>query len=58
METTKKSWRCLICGYVYEPAKGDPDRGIEPGTAFENLPSDWTCPICGALKEQFEEVNG
>ncbi len=56
MEITKKNWKCMICGFVYEPVKGDPDRGIEPGTAFENLPGDWTCPICGALKEQFEEV--
>ncbi len=44
---------CEICGYVYDPEKGDPDNGIEPGTAFEDLPEDWVCPICGAGKEDF-----
>ncbi|MBW2646362.1 MAG: flavin reductase [Deltaproteobacteria bacterium] len=46
---------CTICGYVYDPAKGDPDEGIEPGTKFEDLPDDWTCPICGAGKDEFEK---
>jgi rubredoxin len=41
------------CGYVYDPAEGDPERSIEPGTAFENLPEDWVCPKCGAEKEHF-----
>ena len=44
-----------ICGYVYEPEKGDPDAGIEPGTKFEDLPDDWVCPICGASKDEFEK---
>jgi anaerobic nitric oxide reductase flavorubredoxin len=51
-----KSWRCLVCGYTYAPEKGDPDRGIPPGTRFEDLPANWTCPACNASKEQFEEV--
>ncbi len=46
---------CTICGYVYDSEKGDPDADIEPGTKFENLPDDWTCPICGAGKDEFEK---
>jgi rubredoxin len=46
---------CNLCGYVYDPADGDPDNGIKPGTAFEDLPEDWTCPICGAGKEDFDK---
>jgi len=46
---------CQVCGYVYDPAAGDPDNGIEPGTAFEDLPDDWTCPVCGAAKDEFEK---
>jgi flavin reductase (DIM6/NTAB) family NADH-FMN oxidoreductase RutF/rubredoxin len=45
---------CQVCGYVYDPAAGDPDNGVEAGTAFEDLPDDWVCPVCGAAKEQFE----
>jgi rubredoxin len=44
------------CGYVYDPAEGDIENGIEPGTAFEDLPADWVCPLCGAEKEYFEKV--
>lgn len=51
-----KKFRCKICGYVYDPEKGDPDNGIEPGTPFEKIPNDWVCPVCGATKDQFEEV--
>jgi flavin reductase (DIM6/NTAB) family NADH-FMN oxidoreductase RutF/rubredoxin len=46
---------CSVCGYVYDPAKGDPESGIKPGTKFEDLPDDWVCPICGATKDQFEK---
>jgi rubredoxin len=46
---------CSVCGYVYDPAEGDPDNGIEPGTKFEDLPDDWSCPVCGAEKDQFEK---
>ncbi|NLK94485.1 MAG: rubredoxin [Clostridiales bacterium] len=41
------------CGYVYDPAVGDPDNGIAPGTSWENLPDDWTCPVCGLSKDSF-----
>lgn len=44
------------CGYVYDPAAGDPDHGIAAGTAFEDLPEDWVCPVCGAPKDVFEKV--
>jgi rubredoxin len=49
-------WECLVCGYVYDPAEGDPDSGIEPGTPFEALPDDWVCPDCGAGKDMFEKL--
>lgn len=49
-------WECMVCGYIYDPAKGDPDRGIPPGTPFEDLPEDWSCPDCGATKDMFEKV--
>lgn len=55
-EKRRKSMRnyiCEVCGYVYDPDKGDPDEGIDPGTAFEDLPDDWVCPVCGASKDQF-----
>jgi rubredoxin len=45
---------CLVCGYVYDPADGDPDNNIEAGTAFEDIPEAWVCPICGVEKDQFE----
>jgi len=48
-------YECSVCGYVYDPAEGDPDNGINPGTPFEDLPDDWTCPVCGATKDQFEK---
>ena len=44
---------CSVCGYVYDPEKGDPDHGIAPGTAFADLPADWACPDCGVSKEDF-----
>lgn len=46
---------CDACGYVYDPAVGDPDNGIEPGTAFEALPDDWVCPLCGLGKDSFSK---
>ena len=46
---------CAVCGYTDDPAAGDPDHGIKPGTSFENLPADWTCPVCGAAKDMFEK---
>ena len=47
---------CNPCGYVYDPEKGDPDNGIAPGTAFEDLPDDWTYPLCGVEKSSFQRV--
>jgi rubredoxin len=44
---------CKVCGYIYEPDVGDPDHGIAAGTAFEDLPDDWVCPVCGAPKNRF-----
>jgi flavin reductase (DIM6/NTAB) family NADH-FMN oxidoreductase RutF/rubredoxin len=49
-------FECTICGYVYDPETGDPDNKIPPGTAFKDLPNDWVCPICGAGKDEFNEV--
>ena len=46
-------FRCTICGYIYDPAEGDPVSGIEPGIPFVDLPADYTCPVCGAGKEEF-----
>jgi rubredoxin len=48
-----KRYVCGVCGYVYDPAVGDPDAGIEPGVPFEKLPEDWVCPVCGAGKDEF-----
>ena len=47
-------YKCSVCGYIYDPAKGDPDSGIAAGTAFADLPDDWVCPVCGVGKDQFE----
>jgi rubredoxin len=46
-------YRCTICGYIYDPAEGDSTQGVNPGTAFENLPDGWICPVCGAPKNDF-----
>ena len=51
-----EKYKCLICGYIYDPAVGDPDNQVPPGTAFENIPEDWSCPECGAGKDEFEPV--
>jgi rubredoxin/flavin reductase (DIM6/NTAB) family NADH-FMN oxidoreductase RutF len=50
-------YRCLMCGYIYDPEAGDPSNGVEPGTDFEDLPDDWVCPDCGVGKDEFEPVN-
>ncbi|RUM88712.1 MAG: rubredoxin [Thermodesulfatator sp.] len=52
-----KKYRCSVCGYIYDPENGDPDNGVEPGTDFDKVPEDWTCPICGASKDQFEPAD-
>ena len=48
-----KKYVCDVCGYVYDPAVGDPDNGIAPGTPFEAIPDSWVCPECGASKADF-----
>ena len=49
-----KKYICIPCGYIYDPAEGDEDGGLAPGTAFEDIPEDWMCPVCGVSKEEFE----
>jgi len=55
-EKTMAKYQCDPCGYIYDPAVGDPDSGIAPGTAFEDLPDDWCCPICGVSKDMFKKL--
>jgi flavin reductase (DIM6/NTAB) family NADH-FMN oxidoreductase RutF/rubredoxin len=54
-EKAMDKYRCTVCGYIYDPANGDPDNGVKPGTAFENVPAGWVCPVCGVGKDQFEK---
>lgn len=51
-----KKYSCNVCGYIYDPAVGDPDNGIEAGTSFEALPDSWVCPVCGVGKDEFTVV--
>ncbi len=50
------SYVCNICGYEYDPAQGDPDNGVNPGTAWQDVPDSWVCPICGAPKSEFSKA--
>jgi rubredoxin len=50
-----QKYRCVVCGYIYDPALGDADSGVPAGTPFENLPPNWVCPVCGAEKSEFVE---
>jgi flavin reductase (DIM6/NTAB) family NADH-FMN oxidoreductase RutF/rubredoxin len=50
-------YKCSICGWIYDPQIGDPDGGIAPGTPFEKIPDNWSCPICGSSKDQFEKIS-
>ncbi|MFH1771735.1 MAG: rubredoxin [Candidatus Omnitrophota bacterium] len=50
-------YKCIVCGYIYDPEAGDPDSGIDAGTAFEQIPDTWVCPVCGVDKTQFEPVD-
>ena len=52
-----KKYECETCGYIYDPEAGDPDSGIAPGTAFEDIPDDWVCPLCGVGKDDFKTVD-
>ena len=51
-----KKYICTVCDWEYDPAKGDPANGIAPGTAFEDLPEDWVCPVCGVGKDDFQPI--
>jgi len=51
-----KTWECIVCGFIYDEAKGIPEDGIAPGTPFEKIPDDWSCPDCGVAKSDFEMV--
>jgi len=51
-----EKWKCNVCGYIYDPEKGDPDGGISPNTPFNKIPDDWVCPVCGAPKDMFEKI--
>jgi rubredoxin len=48
-----EKYKCVVCGYIYNPEEGEPADGIEPGIAFDDLPSDYICPVCGAGKDEF-----
>lgn len=56
MPAKKKRYRCTVCAHIYDPAEGSPEVQIAPGTAFEELPADWSCPDCGAIKDDFEPI--
>ena len=49
-------YKCIVCGYIYDPAIGDPDNGVKACTPFSKLPDDWVCPECGAPKSEFEKL--
>ena len=51
-----KKYRCIVCEWIYDPAVGDADSGIVPGTPFEEIPDSWICPVCGVSKENFEPL--
>ena len=57
-EVPMDKYICDVCGYIYDPEGGDPDGGIAPGTAFEDIPDDWVCPICGVGKDDFSLYEG
>jgi rubredoxin len=54
-EIIMEKWVCTVCSYVYDPELGDPDNGVQPGTSFEDVPEEWTCPDCGVGKDSFEK---
>lgn len=57
MASDSKKYECLRCGWIYDPAEGDPDGGIKPGTPFKDIPKDWKCPVCGASRSDFAEYS-
>jgi rubredoxin len=50
-------YECTVCGYIYDPELGDPDGGVAPGTPFAEIPDDWVCPVCGAEKSEFKQID-
>jgi rubredoxin len=56
VEAAYKTYMCLICGFIYDEAKGLPEEGLAPGTRWEDIPMNWVCPECGARKEDFEMI--
>lgn len=56
MSATYRKFLCIVCGYIYDEEKGDPDSGLAPGTRWEDIPEDWSCPECGVTKADFEEM--
>jgi len=52
-----KKYECDVCGYIYNPAVGDPDNGVKPGTSFADIPEDWVCPDCGVPKSDFSPLD-
>jgi rubredoxin len=52
-----KKYQCSVCGYIYDPTVGDPSSGVPAGTAFEDLPDDWVCPVCGSTKDKFRPID-
>jgi rubredoxin len=55
-EDDMEKYKCTVCGYIYDPEKGDEDGGVSPGTPFAKVPDSWVCPACGAPKDMFEKV--
>jgi len=53
---TMKTWQCIVCGFIYDEAKGLPEDGIAPGTVWDDVPTNWECPDCGVSKSDFEMV--
>ena len=56
VEGKNDKYKCEVCGYIYDPVKGHPESGAQPGTTFEKLPEEWLCPLCGVGKDQFKKV--
>ncbi len=52
-----QNYVCIVCDYLYDPQKGDPDNGVAPGTAFNDIPDEWVCPVCGVDKSNFEPID-
>lgn len=57
LRSKRMRYICINCGYIYDPAKGDPEHGVPPGTPFEQLPENWTCPICYVCKDKFDPMD-